>query len=107
MSFGTQFHGDAIKRSLVSYPYGKSAMLTMYSKCGWLDYAFQAFESIDEPDTVAWTAIIFGCVHHGNALEALKLFKRMQDGGVRPNAVTFIAVLNACSHAGLVTEAKQ
>lgn len=107
LSFGTQVHGDAIKRGLVSYPHGESAMITMYSKGGQLDYAFQAFKSLDEPDTVAWTAIISGCSYHGNALEALKIFKRMQDGGVRPNAVTFIAVLNACSHAGLVTEAKQ
>ncbi|GMH20390.1 hypothetical protein Nepgr_022231 [Nepenthes gracilis] len=107
LSFGTQVHGDAIKRNLISYPYGESAMVTMYSKCGQLDCACEIFQSIDEPDAVAWTAIISGCAYHGRAAEALELFGRMQDHGVRPNAVTFIAVLTACSHAGLITEAKK
>ena len=106
-NMGSQAHGDAIKRGLVSYLYGESAMVTMYSKCGRLDYARRAFESIDEPDVVAWTAIISGYAYHGNAAEALGLFRRMQSYGVRPNAVTFIAVLTSCSHSGLVAEAKQ
>lgn len=107
LNMGAQAHGDAIKRGLISFLYGDSAIITMYSKCGRLDYAQQAFESMDEPDTVAWTAIISGCAYHGNAPEALSLFKRMNEIGVRPNAVTFIAVLTACSHSGSVTEAKQ
>lgn len=105
-NFGSQAHGDAIKRGLVSYLYGESAMITMYAKCGRLDNAYQVFESVDAPDTVAWTAIIAGCAYHGNALEALSLFKKMQASGVRMNAVTFVAIFTACSHAGLVEEAK-
>ncbi|KAK3000381.1 hypothetical protein RJ639_022336 [Escallonia herrerae] len=104
---GTQAHGDAIKRGLVSYLCGESAMITMYAKCGKLDYAYRAFESIDKPDSVAWTAIIAGCAYHGNASKALSLFKRMLASGARPNAVTFVAVFNACSHSGLISEAKQ
>ncbi|KAL5760304.1 hypothetical protein ACOSP7_018817 [Xanthoceras sorbifolium] len=106
-NLGAQAHADAIKRSLISHLYGDSALVSMYSKCGRLDYATRAFESIPAPDTVAWTAIISGNAHHGNASEALELFGRMQDCGVRPNAVTFVAVLTACSHSGLVTEAKR
>lgn len=105
-SLGAQAHADAIKGGLVSYLYGESALVTMYSKCGRLDYATEAFESIDAPDTVAWTAIISGNAYHGNASEALRLFGRMQNCGARPNAVTLIAVLTACSHSGLVSEAK-
>nr|XP_011457516.1 PREDICTED: pentatricopeptide repeat-containing protein At5g13270, chloroplastic [Fragaria vesca subsp. vesca] len=107
INFGAQVHADAIKRGFVAFLYGASAMITMYSKCGRLDYAYQAFESIDKPDTVAWTAIICGYAYHGNASEALRLFSRMQNSGIKPNSVTFIAVLTACSHSGLVTEAKQ
>lgn len=106
-SLGTQAHGDAIKRGLISYLHGESAMVTMYAKCGRLDYAYQVFESIDEPDVVAWTAIIAACACHGDASEALRFFRRMQACGVGPNAVTFIAVLTACSHSGLVREAEQ
>ncbi|XP_017220246.1 pentatricopeptide repeat-containing protein At5g13270, chloroplastic [Daucus carota subsp. sativus] len=106
-SLGTQAHGDAIKRGLVSYLHGESAMVTMYAKCGRLDYAYQVFESIVQPDVVAWTAIIAGCACHGHASEALRFFRRMQACGVGPNAVTFIALLTACSHSGLVREAEQ
>ncbi|XP_031260962.1 pentatricopeptide repeat-containing protein At5g13270, chloroplastic-like [Pistacia vera] len=105
-NLGGQAHADAMKNGVISYLYGESALVSMYSRCGRLDYATQAFELIDAPDTVAWTAIISGNSYHGNASEALRLFRRMQYCGVRPNAVTFIAVLTACSHSGLITEAK-
>ncbi|KAL2519755.1 Pentatricopeptide repeat-containing protein [Abeliophyllum distichum] len=107
LSLGTQSHGDAIKRGLISYLYGESAMITMYAKCGRLDLAYQVFELMDEPDTVAWTAMIAGYAYHGSASEALNLLNRMQASGVRPNAVTFVAVLTACSHTGLIEEAEQ
>lgn len=107
INVGAQAHADAMKKGLVAYLYGKSALVTMYSKCGRLDYARRAFESIDNPDTVAWTALICGYAYHGNASEALRLFNRMQDSAVKPNVVTFIAVLTACSHSGLITEGRQ
>ncbi|CAN6551035.1 unnamed protein product [Malus baccata var. baccata] len=107
INLGTQVHADAIKRGLIVFLHGASALITMYSKCGRLDCAYRAFESIDKPDAVAWTAIICGYAYHGNASEALTLFNRMQDSGVKPNSVTFIAVLTACSHSGLVTDGKQ
>ncbi|EPS68237.1 hypothetical protein M569_06531 [Genlisea aurea] len=106
-SFGSQLHGDAIKRALISQPQGESTLITMYAKCGFLESALRIFESIDEPDTVAWTAIISGCASHGKALEALNLFEKMHSSGIRANEVTFVAVFTACSHAGLVDEAKR
>ncbi|KAI5679443.1 hypothetical protein M9H77_10393 [Catharanthus roseus] len=107
LNLGTQVHGDAVKRRLVSYLHGESAMITMYGKCGQLDSAFQVFESMIVPDIVAWTSIIAACAYHGYASEALSLFRRMRTSGVRPNEVTFIAILTACSHSGLIKEAKQ
>ncbi|KAL8038061.1 hypothetical protein ABFS82_11G079000 [Erythranthe guttata] len=105
--FGSQAHGDAIKRCLVSRLYGESAMITMYAKCGRLDYAYRVFESIDKPDTVAWTAMVAAYAYHGNASEALSLFRQMHASDIRTNAVTFVAVFTACSHAGLVDEGKK
>ncbi|KAL3835745.1 hypothetical protein ACJIZ3_010481 [Penstemon smallii] len=107
LNLGAQAHADAIKRGLISFLYGESAMITMYAKCGRLDLAYRVFESIDEPDTVAWTAMIASCAYHGNAVEALTLFKKMRASGVRANAVTFVAIFTACSHTGLVEEAKE
>ncbi|OWM76262.1 hypothetical protein CDL15_Pgr009908 [Punica granatum] len=106
LSLGAQAHADAIKRGLVSPLLGESALITMYAKCGKLDCACRVFESINKPDTVAWTAMISGHAYHGNAHEALKLFTRMLDYGVRPNGVTFVALLTACSHSNMVAEAK-
>ncbi|XP_065853281.1 pentatricopeptide repeat-containing protein At5g13270, chloroplastic [Euphorbia lathyris] len=103
---GSQVHADAVKRNLIAPRHGESAMVTMYSRCGKLDYANLAFESISEPDTVAWTAMIAGYAYQGNATEALKLFRTMQNSGVRPNEVTFTAVLTACSHSGLVEQGR-
>ncbi|KAF7836540.1 pentatricopeptide repeat-containing protein [Senna tora] len=105
--YGAQVHADAIKKGQISYLCGESAMITMYSKCGQLDYAHQAFLSLEKPDTVAWTAIICAYAYHGKASEALTLFNKMQESGIRPNAVTFIGVLNACSHSGLVKVGKK
>lgn len=107
LNLGTQAHADAIKRNLVSNLHGESAMITMYAKCGQLDCAFRVFDSITEADTVAWTSVIASCAYHGHASKALSFFKKMQASGVRPNGVTFIAILTACSHCGLVKEAKQ
>ncbi|KAJ0973534.1 hypothetical protein J5N97_021493 [Dioscorea zingiberensis] len=104
---GTQFHADAIKRGLVSKLYGESALVTMYSRSGDLEYAHRAFDLIAKPDTVAWTAIITGCAYHGQALEALRLFKKMISCDVKPNAITFVAIFTAYSHSGLVSEARQ
>ncbi|KAJ4952726.1 hypothetical protein NE237_029558 [Protea cynaroides] len=106
LTSGTQVHGDAIKRGLVSGLYGESALVSMYSRSGRLDYARRAFDLIDEPDTVAWTTIVAGCAYHGAASESLRLFQMMQSRGIKPNAVTFISVFTACSHSGLVSEAR-
>lgn len=106
LNLGTQAHGDAVKRGLLSYLHGESALITMYGKCGQLGSAFQVFECMIQPDTVAWTSIIAACAYHGHASEALSLFRRMEASGVKPNGVTFIAILTACSHSGLIKEAE-
>ncbi|KAL5979421.1 hypothetical protein ACLOJK_019320 [Asimina triloba] len=107
LNFGSQLHADAIKRGLVSKLYGESALVSMYSRCGEFDYALGVFRLINRPDTIAWTAMIAGSAYHGNAKEALGLFKMMLHSGASPNSVTFIGVLTACSHARLVSEARQ
>uniref|UniRef100_A0A453B188 DYW domain-containing protein n=1 Tax=Aegilops tauschii subsp. strangulata TaxID=200361 RepID=A0A453B188_AEGTS len=66
-----------------------------------------SLEGLTSPDTVSWTAMIMGHALHGPAREALLLFDRMELGNVKPNHITFIAVLTACSHAGLVDEGRK
>lgn len=80
----------------------RSAIVDMYAKCGNLDDARLSFDKIYKPDTVLWTTIISAYAQHGHGREALLLFEEMQQAGLTPNHVTFLGVLAACSHTGLV-----
>lgn len=85
----------------------KTALIDMYSKCGHIDLAMDVFDGIEGKDTCAWTAIICGMAVDGQGDKALALFDAMEKAKVRPDEVTFIAVLCACSHAGLVKEGRR
>lgn len=78
------------------------SLISMYSKCGSIDSASTVFQVIQNKKLGHWTAIIVGLGMHGLASEALHLFSEMRRAGLKPNGITFIGVLNACSHAGLV-----
>ncbi|KAL7149733.1 hypothetical protein ABFS83_05G060900 [Erythranthe nasuta] len=84
-----------------------TALIDMYAKCGCINEAFRVFESMNSVDVYPWTALIFGLAINGHAITCLNLFSRMLSNGVKPNEVTFIAVLSACSHGGLVNEGKE
>ncbi|XP_018679537.2 putative pentatricopeptide repeat-containing protein At1g56570 [Musa acuminata AAA Group] len=81
-----------------------TSVLNMYAKCGSIDLARRCFDRIAEKDIVAWTSMVEGYAVHGLGMEALDLFYRMKEEGVRPNSVTFLSLLSACSHSGLVRE---
>lgn len=84
-----------------------TALVDMYAKCGCVDEALRVFENLPVKNVQTWTAIINGLAVHGDALGALEVFSRMLENGVQPNGVTFIGVLDACSHGGFVDEAKR
>ncbi|KAL0710162.1 hypothetical protein Bca4012_017140 [Brassica carinata] len=79
-----------------------NALIDMYAKSGNVAKALEEFERVSERNVVTWTTIITGLATHGLGGEALTMFNRMVKAGVQPNSVTFIAVLSACSHVGLV-----
>lgn len=80
------------------------ALLDMYAKCGAVDEAFGVFKCLPERDLVSWTSMITAYGSHGLAHEALELFAEMLRSNVKPDGVTFLAILSACGHAGLVDE---
>ncbi|XXG68169.1 hypothetical protein AAC387_Pa06g1319 [Persea americana] len=84
----------------------ETALLDMYAKCGKIDQATLVFNRMPKKDVLAWTAMISGLALHGSGRSALSHFSMMQKQGVRPNAVAYIGVLNACSHSGLVEEGR-
>ncbi|KAB5547864.1 hypothetical protein DKX38_011270 [Salix brachista] len=81
-----------------------TSLIDMYSKCGSLEDARLIFERISNKDVVAWNSMVFGYAMHGFSQDALRLFKDMCMIGYHPTDITFIGVLNACGHAGLVSE---
>ncbi|KAK2970817.1 hypothetical protein RJ640_010089 [Escallonia rubra] len=84
-----------------------TALIDMYAKCGCIQEAFLVFTKISIKDVYIWTAMINALAMHGNAYSSLILFSQMLSDGVRPNGITFIAVLSACSHGGLVDEGRR
>ncbi|MBA0778156.1 hypothetical protein Gotri_006057 [Gossypium trilobum] len=84
-----------------------TALMNMYSRCGNVSKAREVFDSMEEKNIVAWTAMISGYGVHGHGSQAIELFNEMSFDGPRPNNVTFVAILSACAHAGLVDEGRQ
>ncbi|PKA61525.1 Pentatricopeptide repeat-containing protein [Apostasia shenzhenica] len=81
-----------------------NALLDMYCKCGSLEEANFIFQRMLEKDVISWSTMISGLAQNGQSLEALKLFKLMKAEGPKPNYITIVGVLFACSHAGLVDD---
>ncbi|KAA8522848.1 hypothetical protein F0562_009271 [Nyssa sinensis] len=81
--------------------------LSLGKWCGSIEEARRLFDVMLEKNVVTWNAMISGYGLHGHGNEALKLFTDMVDSGVPPTGVTFLSVLYACSHAGLVREGEK
>ncbi|MCO5580480.1 hypothetical protein L7F22_034349 [Adiantum nelumboides] len=81
-----------------------NSLIEMHASCGNMKEALLAFKEMPERHVVSWTALIGGYAQQGYVKEALELFEQMLQESVKPNAITFVTVLNACSHAGLVEE---
>lgn len=84
-----------------------TALIDMYYKCGNLEDACLVFNEIKEKDIVVWNSMIAGYAMHGQSQKALELFDMLRFNGLWPTYITFIGVLNACSHAGLVEQGRR
>lgn len=81
-----------------------TALIDMYCKCGSVQDALFVFEKAKVKQVGEWTAMITGMAVHGFGERSIELFENMVRLGIRPNVVTFVALLSACTHAGLVKE---
>ncbi|CAM6049373.1 unnamed protein product [Sphagnum compactum] len=101
--------GRCVHQQIVEYGWDSdvfvvNSLVDMYAKCGSIEDAWRVFNRMPSQDVVTWNAILGGCAMHGHGKEALKYFERMCEEGVQPDDITFICLLSACSHAGLVDE---
>lgn len=79
-----------------------TSLVDMYAKCGNINRALEVFREMPKRNSLSWTAIVCGLAFHGHAQDALAFFSEMVDNGLKPDDVTFLGVLTACCHGGLV-----
>ncbi|KAG7591097.1 Pentatricopeptide repeat, partial [Arabidopsis thaliana x Arabidopsis arenosa] len=107
LEIGKEVHMYTVQNGFVLDVYIGSALVDMYSKCGSLERALLVFFNLPKKNLFCWNSIIEGLAAHGFAQEALKMFAKMEMESVKPNAVTFVSVFTACTHAGLVEEGRR
>ncbi|KAF8394262.1 hypothetical protein HHK36_020469 [Tetracentron sinense] len=102
---GSEVHSLIIHTGFDSDEYTSSSLVDMYAKCGDMRSSVQVFGQIDsKQDVISWNSMIVGFAKNGYAEDALRVFSEMKHACVKPDDVTFIGVLTACSHAGMVSE---
>ncbi|KAG2329560.1 hypothetical protein Bca52824_000740 [Brassica carinata] len=101
---GEQVHSQVVKLGLSCNQPVCNALISMYSKCGSIDTASRVFSLMEGRNVISWTSMITGFAKHGFAKRVLETFNQMMQSGVKPNEVTYVAILSACSHVGLVSE---
>lgn len=104
---GKSTHSETIKMGFDSYTQIANALISMYSRCGNIEEAFCIFESMFGKDIVSWNSMIAGLALHGLGSEAIHLFEEMErQKKVKPDSVTFLALLSSCRHSGLIEQAQ-
>ncbi|VAH54797.1 unnamed protein product [Triticum turgidum subsp. durum] len=103
---GRQMHCYTVKNPTGMDVSVSNSLVDMYHKCGLTDEAEQRFWETPMRNVVSWTAMINGLGKHGNGREAIAMFEKMRTEGVEPDEVSYLALLSACSHSGLVEECR-
>ncbi|XVF07841.1 hypothetical protein REPUB_Repub06bG0174500 [Reevesia pubescens] len=110
LTFGERLHSRYIEGELCSQNIMIStALIDMYSKCGKIDSALDIFHRVpkDLRSVSLFNSMISGLAQHGLGESALAVFREMESIGLRPDSITFVAVLSACSHSGLIVEGRE
>ncbi|KAF8765370.1 hypothetical protein HU200_008513 [Digitaria exilis] len=102
---GQMLHGCIMKSGFICDVSICNALISMYAKLGRIDFAEMIFERMDIKDLVSWNSMINAYGMHGDGNSALRIFNQLRDSGIpAPNAITFVSVISACSHSGLISE---
>ncbi|KAK7858478.1 pentatricopeptide repeat-containing protein [Quercus suber] len=107
LKHGCGVHGYILKSGLNFDIFIENALINMYAKCGCLMASHQIFKEMPTRDCTSWSTLISGYGLHGCGEEALQLFHEMQDKGMKPDSMTFLALLSTCNHTGLVEEGRK
>ncbi|CAO2824701.1 unnamed protein product [Amaranthus hypochondriacus] len=102
LKLGQQVHATFMKQGCSSSLLLNNALIALYGKCGCIEEALNVFHVMQKRDLFSWTTMIVGFAQNGLALESIKFHERMQESGIKPDSVSFLGLLFACNHAGLV-----
>lgn len=103
---GNQVHAVLHKSGYYANVFVASSLVDMYAKCGNIREAYSVFWTAEDKNIVLWNAMISGFSRHARSIEAMILFEKMQQIGLRPNEVTYVSVLSACGHMGMVEKGR-
>ncbi|KAE9612114.1 putative tetratricopeptide-like helical domain, DYW domain-containing protein [Lupinus albus] len=103
---GQQIHSQVVRLGHDSSLSVSNALITMYAKCGLVESAYTVFLTMPYVDSVSWNAMIAALAQHGRGVEAIQLYEQMLKEDISPDRITFLTILSACSHAGLVKEGR-
>lgn len=100
---GKEIHGHLVRKLFHTHLFAANSLLDLYTKCGRIDLATKVFDRIQHKDVASWNTMILGYGMRGEFETAINLFEAMkEDNGVEYDSVSYIAVLSACSHGGLI-----
>ncbi|KAL8161327.1 hypothetical protein V2J09_012816 [Rumex salicifolius] len=102
LDFGKWLHVYAESIGYKQNVYVANALMDMYAKCGFIENAVNLFKGLLIKDVISWNTMIGGLAMHGRGADALDLFAQMKTDGMKPDGITFVSVLCACTHLGLV-----
>ncbi|CAM8988513.1 unnamed protein product [Rhodiola kirilowii] len=106
LDMGVKLHEFAVRTGFICYPIVSNTLVDFYSKCRDVDKALEVFNQIRDKNVISWTAIILGLHINNRSFEALSLFRKMIVT-VKPNDVTLISLLSACTRLGLLMSGKE
>lgn len=107
LSRGKCIHHYVIINGLQSDDSVGNSLVSMYAKCGSVEVALKLFDTMSERDVVSWNAMIGGYAQNGHANDALVFFHQMQLAGMKPDPVTMVSLLSACTHLGALQQGKR
>lgn len=104
LELGKWLHEYVKRNGFDQYVKVNTTLIDMYAKCGSLEDAVSVFRGMSFKDTQAWSTMIMAYAIHGCGNDAISLFEEMRRSQIQPDGITFLGVLYACNHAGLVDD---
>ncbi|KAL8465554.1 hypothetical protein ACS0TY_034880 [Phlomoides rotata] len=104
---GSEIHGYAVRHGCVSEVTVSSALIDMYSKCGFVEIGIKVFKHMPKRNVVSYNTMIASLGLYGRPLDAFGTFDEILKEGFKPDETTFVGLLGACCHSGLVNEGRE